>query len=102
MDLLLNFMCSLEGTKIDLKTILVFVGDLKYTTVVEQLGANAIYDPSLGAMPTKAAGGYLDTTFSRMMWFKAVSVYLCLFAGYEVLFQVRERERKKYKEGKRG
>lgn len=87
MDLLLNFMCSAEGAKIDLRSVLVFVGDSKYVAVVEKMGGNAIYDPTLGSMPTRAAGVYLDHTFSRMMWFKAVSVYLTLCAGYEVLFQ---------------
>lgn len=87
MDLLLNFMCSAEGAKIDLSNVLVFVGDLKFLTVLENMGAHAIFDPSLGSMPTKAAGNYLDHTFSRMMWFKAISVYLTLLAGYEVLFQ---------------
>ncbi len=32
-------------------------------------------------MPAHAAGGYLDHTFSRMMWFKTTSVYLALNAG---------------------
>lgn len=35
----------------------------------------------IGSMPQKAAGGYLDHTFSRMMWFKTTSVYLALVAG---------------------
>lgn len=40
-----------------------------------------MYSPALGSMPEKAAGGYLDHTFSRMMWFKTTSVYLALNAG---------------------
>jgi hypothetical protein len=38
-------------------------------------------------MPTKAAGQYLDHTFSRMMWFKTTSVFLAIEAGFDVLFQ---------------
>jgi hypothetical protein len=87
MDLLLNFICSAEGASIDLSSIVVFVGDVKYIPIIEKMGSRAFYDASLGAMPTKAAGFYLDNTFSRMMWFKAVAVYITLFAGYNVLFQ---------------
>ena len=38
-------------------------------------------------MPSHAAYGYLDKTFSRMMWFKVTSVYLALTSGFDVLFQ---------------
>ena len=38
-------------------------------------------------MPAHAAQGYLDDTFSRMMWFKTTSVFLALNAGFEVMFQ---------------
>lgn len=87
MDLLMNFMCSAQGSQINLKSILVFVGDERYINLIENMGGNAIYSPSLGSMPSKAAGFYLDGTFSRMMWFKTTSVYLALTAGFEVLFQ---------------
>eukprot|EP01034_Spumella_vulgaris_P039288 gene39288-48537_t len=80
MDLLLNFICSCEALKIDLKNVVVFVGDIQDVALVESLGANAIYSPALGSMPAQAAGGYLDHTFSRMMWFKTTSVYLALTA----------------------
>ncbi len=43
MDLLLNFVCSAEGAKIDMKSVIVFVGDMQYISVVENMGANAIY-----------------------------------------------------------
>ena len=46
-----------------------------------------MYSPHFGVMPQKAAGGYLDKTFSRMMWFKMVCVYVAVAAGYDVLFQ---------------
>ena len=86
-DLLLNFLCSAEGAGIDIKSVVVFVGDAQYVPVVENMGANAIYSPSLGSMPAHAAEGYLDHTFARMMWFKTTSVYLALKSGYHVLFQ---------------
>lgn len=41
----------------------------------------------LGAMPKHAAKSYLDNTFSRMMWYKMVCVYIAIAAGYDVLFQ---------------
>jgi hypothetical protein len=87
MDLLLNFLCSAEMAEIDLKSIVVFVGDERFISLIENMGANAIYSAALGSMPKKAAGFYMDNTFSRMMWFKTTSVYLALSAGFEVLFQ---------------
>eukprot|EP01038_Epipyxis_sp_PR26KG_P009477 gene9477-12768_t len=87
MDLLLNFLCSAEAAKIDLKSIVVFVGTEDCVELVESMGVNGIYSPALGSMPANAAGGYLDDTFARMMWFKTTSVYLALVAGFEVLFQ---------------
>ena len=88
MDLLLNYLCSIEqDTTIDIKDIVVFVGSENMVEVVENMGANAIYSTSLGSMPSHAALGYLDKTFSRMMWFKVTSVYITLFAGFDLLFQ---------------
>lgn len=87
MDLLLNFMCSAEEIHLDLKSIIVFVGDPEYVALIENMGANAIYDPSLGSMPAHAANQYLDKTFARMMWYKTTSVYLSLVSGFNVLFQ---------------
>ncbi len=49
MDLLLNFICSAEAAHIDMKNVIVFVGDLEDVALVTSLGANAIYSPSLGA-----------------------------------------------------
>lgn len=78
MDLLLNFLCSAEEIDLNLKSIIVFVGDEKYIQLVENMGANAIYSPALGSMPAGAAKFYMDDTFARMMWFKTTSVYLAL------------------------
>jgi len=87
MDLLLNFICSANSAKMDVSTFIVFVGRPEYIALVENMGANAIYSASLGHMPKHAANGYLDKTFSRMMWFKMVSVYIAIAAGFDVLFQ---------------
>ena len=87
MDLLLNFLCSTDQISLDLKSIVVFVGDEEYVNVIEELGATAIYSPSLGSMPKSAAKVYLDDTFGRVMWFKVTSVYLALATGFNVLFQ---------------
>ena len=87
MDLTLNFMCSAEASGIDISTVVIFVGTKDYVSLVEDMGAQAIYSPSLGSMPANAAGSYLDNTFAKMMWFKTTSVFLALTAGYDVLFQ---------------
>lgn len=87
MDLLLNFICSAEQINMDIGSIVVFIGDKRQAVLIESMGAKAIYSESLGSMPAEAAGGYLDKTFSRMMWFKVTSVYLALRSGFNVLFQ---------------
>jgi Nucleotide-diphospho-sugar transferase len=87
MDLALNFICSAEGAGIDLATVAMFVGTEDDVELVENMGARAFYSPALGSMPTRAAGMYLDDTFSRMMWFKTTSVFLAAEAGFDVLFQ---------------
>lgn len=88
MDLLLNFLCSLHQVpSISPKDILVYVSSSGNVPLIENMGANAIYHEALGSMPKHAAGGYLDKTFSRMMWFKTTSVYLAIRNGFNVLFQ---------------
>ena len=86
MDLLLNFLCSAEEINLNLKSIIVFVGDEKYISLVENMGANAIYSPALGSMPAGAAKFYMDDTFARLMWFKTTSVYLAL-VGEKLLIE---------------
>ena len=86
MDLLLNFLCSAEEINLNLKSIIVFVGDEKSIALVENMGANAIYSPALGSMPPDAAKFYMDDTFARLMWFKTTSVYLALvIRSYQIL-----------------
>jgi hypothetical protein len=87
LDLLLNFLCSAEAAQIDLRSVIVFVGESRHVALVESMGAQAMHSTSLGSMPSQAAGFYLDNTFSRMMWCKASSVYLALYSGFDVLFQ---------------
>ena len=87
MDMVLNFFCSAEASFVDAKSVIVFVGTQAYIPLIEAMGGNAIYSPALGSMPANAAAGYLDKTFSRMMWFKTTSVFLALNAGFDVLFQ---------------
>lgn len=86
-DLVLNFICSAEQIGYNLEQVIVFVGNNDYVSVIESMGPKAIYSEALGSMPKEAAAGYLDHTFSRMMWFKTTSVYLALKAGFNVLFQ---------------
>eukprot|EP01039_Chlorochromonas_danica_P010171 gene10171-11255_t len=87
LDLLLNFLCSAEAAAIDLRDVVVFVGDARHVPLIEDMGAQAIFSSALGSMPSQAADSYLDATFSRMMWCKATSVYLALYSGFNVLFQ---------------
>lgn len=87
-DLLLNFVCSIEKLEtVDKRDIVVFVGTKAFAGVVERMGVHAIHSIALGSMPENAAGSYLDKTFSRMMWFKATSVFLAVKCGFNVLFQ---------------
>ena len=76
MDLVLNYICSAEDSGIDLKSIMVFVGSERDVKLIENMGAQALYNTALGSMPAKAAVAYLDKTFSRMMWFKVTSIFL--------------------------
>ena len=76
MDLVLNYICSAEDSGIDLKSIMVFVGSERDVKLIENMGAQALYNTALGSMPPKAAVAYLDKTFSRMMWFKVTSIFL--------------------------
>ena len=87
MDLVLNWACSSEAAGVSLDDVVVFVGTEDSAAAVENMGAHAMYSSALGSMPKKAAGGYLDNTFSRMMWFKTTSVYLAMYSGFHVLFQ---------------
>jgi hypothetical protein len=89
LDLLLNWLCSAKAIGLDVSNVVVYVGTAESAAVIERgaPGAHAIYSPVLGSMPRNAAGGYLDNTFSRMMWFKTASVYLTLRLGFHVLFQ---------------
>lgn len=87
LDLLMNFLCSARQANIPFDNIIIFVGDEAVAATVQSMGVAAFTDPALGLMPSQAADSYLDMTFSRMMWFKAVAVYLTLSAGYQVLFQ---------------
>ena len=86
-DLLLNFVCSAEAVGINKKDIMVFVGTRNFADLVDNLGVNSLYSTALGSMPERAAGSYLDDTFSRMMWFKTTSVYLAIKCGFNVMFQ---------------
>lgn len=87
MDLLLNFMCSGKSANIDLSSFVVFVGQLDFVKVIENMGANAIYSNILGDIPSKAAETYGDLVFAKLMWLKATSVYVASAAGFNVLFQ---------------
>ena len=88
LDILLNFLCSAEQIRIDMKSIVVFVGDDHFANVLEETtGVKTINNAALGEMPTHAANTYLDHTFARMMWFKTTSQYIAVSAGFNVLFQ---------------
>lgn len=87
-DLIINFMCSARSANIDLKNVVIFVGDQQSADIMTNLGLTYYMHPSAGAMPKKAAGFYGDNTFTYMMWLKVTSVYIAMAAGFDVLFQV--------------
>lgn len=87
MDLLLNFLCSASASKIDMRNVIVFLGQEQYLPLMKSMGIQAMIHPSLGSMPAQAAKSYADGTFTRMMWLKVTSVYLTSAAGFDVLFQ---------------
>lgn len=85
-DVLLNFICSCRASKIDLSNAIVFVAQKSYLKLVRSLGVKAFFHTYLGKMPTTSFT-YADDSFSRMMWFKASTVYLVAAAGWNILFQ---------------
>jgi hypothetical protein len=88
MDLIVNFVCSVRVANIDLKDVIIFVGDDATGAIVEDMGMRYFYHPSVGSMPSGSAGFYGDSTFTSMMWLKVTAVYLGIHAGFDVLFQV--------------
>lgn len=88
LDLIINFMCSARSANIDLKDVIIFVGDQQSADIITNLGLTYFMHPSAGAMPKKAAGFYGDNVFTYMMWLKVTSVYIAMAAGFDVLFQV--------------
>eukprot|EP01035_Chromulina_nebulosa_P017974 gene17974-23606_t len=44
-------------------------------------------DPKTGSVPREAADTYADRTFTKLMWLKVTSVYVALYAGFDVIFQ---------------
>ena len=87
MDLLLNFICSARSAGVDLSSVLVFLGQKKYSALIESMGAQAIYHEYYGEMPNEAADYYGDSTFGKLMWLKTTSMYVTYSAGFDVIFQ---------------
>lgn len=89
MDLVLNFICSCQSAKIDISSLVVFVGQEDYIPLLSNMGAKAFFSAALGPIPKKAADNYGDLVFARLMWLKATSIYIAAAAGFDVLFQVQ-------------
>lgn len=87
MDLVLNFLCSCQQAKIDLRTVVVISGQQELIPLIQDMGAHALHDEAFGPIPKDAAGNYGDGVFGRLMWFKATSIYAAANAGFNVLFQ---------------
>lgn len=85
-DLVLNFVCSCRSASIDLSTFIVFVAQKEHLSLIRSFGVKAFYNEYLGKMPSSSRT-YADHSFSRLMWFKASTVYLVVAAGWNVLFQ---------------
>lgn len=87
MDLLLNFICSCQANGVSIANLVVFLGQPEFAPLINGMGAKSFFSPYLGSIPRKAADGYGDATFARLMWLKATSVYVAAKAGFHVLFQ---------------
>ena len=88
-DLVLNFLCSCrdKAANIDISSIVIFLGQPEYVSLINNMGARGIYNQYLSQIPKKAAGNYGDNTFGKLMWLKTTSVYIALAAGFDVIFQ---------------
>ena len=87
LDLFMNFLQSTRRHNLDVSNLIVFGGDDTVVSLLSKMGVTGYFHPSLGTAPSKASGGYGDTTFIKMMWLKLYSVYLPIRLGYNVLFQ---------------
>ena len=77
MDLLLNFLCSARASKINLDSLVVFLGQPHLLPLMKAMGVHAMTHPSLGSMPAEAAANYADRTFTRLMWLKVSYISGC-------------------------
>jgi hypothetical protein len=81
MDLLLNFVCSCQANGVSIANLVVFLGQPEFAPLLQAMGAKSFFSPFLGSIPRKAADGYGDATFARLMWLKATSVYVAAKAA---------------------
>lgn len=87
LDLLINFVSSAQHANIPIPNLLVFASDADVVKKLEPFKLHVVDCSDIGTFPTKAANGYGDGTFTRMMWLKVLSVYMVNRLEYNVLFQ---------------
>jgi hypothetical protein len=87
LDLFMNFACSCRLHNITLHNVIVFLGHDEIIPLVESTGAMAVYHKGFSEVSRTASEDYIDFIFVDMMWFKAMSLFVMIHLGYNVLFQ---------------
>jgi len=86
--LLSNFVCTARARNFSLDRIIVFATDEATQELATQMGLHVYYNPQLfSSIPTRAATGYADEAYGRIMMSKVYCVHLVNALGYDVLFQ---------------
>lgn len=87
LDLFLNYACSCVFHNISLERVIVFSGSPEVIKIIESTGAMGVYNPGFSEVSREHSLDYIDYIFVDMMWFKAMSLYVMIHLGYNVLFQ---------------
>lgn len=83
-----NYICNARAKGLDTSHLFLFATDEKTYKLAQEYGVAVYYNEAIfGEMPEKAANGYGDRIFSKMMMAKVYCVHLVLSCGYHVLFQ---------------
>lgn len=87
LDLFLNYACSCVAHNISIANTIVFSGSPEVVPFIQAAGAMAVSHPGFSEVSRAASEDYIDYIFVDMMWFKAMSLFVMVHLGYNVLFQ---------------
>lgn len=87
LDLFMNYACSCTLHDIALANVIVFTGSPEVIPLIESTGAMAIFHEGFSEVSRTASADYIDYIFVDMMWYKAMSLFVMIHLGYNVLFQ---------------